>query len=172
MLEYLFDFMERNIILIFLCVLILCIASAYSKGIKCLFLSILGCATIYFALLCLYRLGIGIDGLYDWASNFVIRLCNYIDFGGMFLSNHSIISTKLLEILFHNTSSNIFLWCLHTTCGIALIVLAIEIIIPRIKFILLYKIQLNIKQINKKSYFPNTISRVQSRFILNSVFRC
>ena len=34
MLEFLFDFSERNIRLVFLCVLLLGIASAYSKGIK------------------------------------------------------------------------------------------------------------------------------------------
>lgn len=80
MLEFLFDFIERNILLVFLCVLLLGIASAYSKGIKFLFLSILGTIMTYFAFLCFYRLGYGFESLYQWSCEIVIRICYYIDY--------------------------------------------------------------------------------------------
>ncbi len=172
MLEFLFGFIERNIFFIFLCVLALGIASAYSKGIKFLFLSILGISAMYFALLCFYRLGYGIELLYNWSCKYVIRICYFIDYYSFLCLNHSIFLTKIMDYFLIHSNGNLLFYFIHFTVLLGFLILAIEIIIPKIKFIYVQKIKINMKEINKKPYFYNTINRVQSKFILNSVFRC
>ncbi|MDE5714833.1 MAG: hypothetical protein K2I42_01745, partial [Anaeroplasmataceae bacterium] len=79
MLEYLFNILQKNILLVFSCVLGLAIASAFSKKIKILFISIIGLSASYFALLCFYRLGIGIDSLYYESCKIVIAVCEWFE---------------------------------------------------------------------------------------------
>ena len=172
MLEYLFDFMKQNIFLIFLVVLFLGIASVYSRRIKFLFLSLLGVAALYFALLCLYRLGIGIEGLYEWSCRFVILICEHIDFYNILCLNHSLVFTKVLEILMHRSFSDAMLYMIHISIIIALIVLAIDILLPRLKLINLRKINFNNVKLNKNLYSSNTINRTQDKYIFYSVLRC
>ncbi|MDE6407729.1 MAG: hypothetical protein K2K50_03900, partial [Anaeroplasmataceae bacterium] len=143
MLEFLFNFMENNIILIFLCVLILGIASAYSKSTKVLFLSILGVSAAYFALLCLYRLGIGIEFLYDWSCRWVIAICNQIDYYSILCLNNSILLHKLMEFILTRCFSNYALTLLHITVLFTLIFIVIEIVIPRLKLIIVKKLYID-----------------------------
>lgn len=170
-LEYLFDFLEKNILLVFLCVLFLGIASIYSKGIKFLFFSILGASAAYFGLLCLYRLGIGIEVLYDWSCQCVIHICNQIDYYNILFANHFVLLSKLIELVVQHSFSGTLLYLIHISAILALITLFIEIVVPRIK-IYIRKIRLYFKNLNKKTYFSYTINRTQSKFILNSVLRC
>ncbi|MDE6655928.1 MAG: hypothetical protein K2J85_02940, partial [Anaeroplasmataceae bacterium] len=163
MLEFLFNFIEHNIFLIFLFVLILGIASAYSKSTRFLFLSLLGIAVSYFALLCLYRLGIGIDFLYDWSCKWVVTICNQIDYYSIFCLNHSILFSKLIEFLFAHSYSDLLLALLHITMIFTLIFVIIEVVIPRLKPIAFKKIKNNAKRINKITVFYNTINSTQSK---------
>lgn len=172
MLEYLFDFIEHNILIVFLCVLFLGIASAYSKKMKTIFLVILGLAAVYFALLCLYRLGIGIDALYEWSSKYVIMICNQIDYISYFIFQHTIITTKILKFILHNSLSNAVLSFINLSLIVCFVLLTIEIIIPQIKHIFQKKFILNLKELNKSIQFNNTINSTVSKTILNSVFRC
>lgn len=172
MLEFLFDFIERNILLVFLCVLLLGIASAYSKGIKFLFLSILGTIMTYFAFLCFYRLGYGFESLYQWSCEIVIRICYYIDYYSFFCYNHSYFITKILEYLMQQTSSGVILCMMHILVSIGFILIACFFFIPKLRLYTPYKLDLNFKDIHNVAWKYNTINRVQSRYILNSVFRC
>lgn len=172
MLEYLFNFMKQNIFLIFIVVLFLGIASVYSKRIKFLFLSILGLAALYFALLCLYRLGIGIETLYECSCRFVILICEHIDCFNILCLNHSLFLSKVLEILIQRSFSSAFLYMIHISLIIALIVLAIEVLLPRLKTIHLRKINFNNTKLNKNSYSSNTINKSQNKYIFYSVLRC
>ncbi|MDE5546354.1 MAG: hypothetical protein K2I88_02705, partial [Anaeroplasmataceae bacterium] len=158
MLEFLFNFMENNIILIFLCVLILGIASAYSKSTKFLFLSILGTAAMYFALLCLYRLGIGIEFLYDLSCKYVIAICNQIDYYSIFCLNNSILLHRLMEFVLTHFSYDYLLTFLHITILISLIFIVIEVVIPRLKPIVYKKIYINTNKINNIKVFTYTIN--------------
>ncbi|MBD5390684.1 hypothetical protein HDR67_01615 [bacterium] len=172
MLEYLFNFMKHNIILIFVVVMFLGIASIYSKKMKLLFLSILGMAGLYFALLCLYRLGIGIEGLYVWSCKVVIFVCEQIDYYNILCLNRSLMSSKLFELFMHRSFSDILLYVIHISILISFIILTIDILLPRLKLIYLRKINFNNNNSNKNLYFSNTIIRTQYKYIFYSVLRC
>lgn len=172
MLEFLFDFLERNIVLVFVCVMFLGIASAYSKGMKFLFLSILGIAMTYFALLCFYRLGYGFEGLYQWSCNIVLRICYYIDYYSIFCFSHSFIITKIMEGILHQSPSNMTLYIFHILASITFVIIVIAIIVPKVRILFRNTIQINMKDINKITIKYDTNNRVQAKYILNSVFRC
>lgn len=172
MLEYLFNFIEQNIFLIFLCVLSLGIASVYSKGIKFLFLSIVGIAALYFALLCLYRLGIGIEVLYNWSCKVVIQICNQIDYYNLFCCQHSVIFSKVLEVLTHRSFSNGFICITQIILILLVIIAAKDILLIDLKITGSKKVFFNYNVGNKNEELTNTINRTQSKFIFYSVLRC
>lgn len=172
MLEYLFNFITNNIIIIFLCVLSLAIASIYSKRMKYLFYILLGGAAVYFMLLCLYRLGIGIDVLYEWSCKYVVMFCNQIDYLSFFLFQHTIILTRVFKLIMHNSFYNSILCLVSLSLILAFILLTIEVILPKLTITKSKKVILNLKELNKTIQFYNTINRTESKFILNSVLRC
>lgn len=172
MLEFLFNFIEQNIILVFFCVLFLATASIYSKRIKFLFFFLLGGAATYFALLCLYRLGIGIEALYNWSCDFVISICNQIDYCSLFGYGHSPLLVKVFEVVFQHLFADRMLCLIHLTFFISFALVMILILLPRLKVVAIKKIEIHRHYFNKKIYFSNTINSTQSKFILNSVFRC
>ncbi|MDE7263645.1 MAG: hypothetical protein K2N64_03170 [Anaeroplasmataceae bacterium] len=172
MLEYLFTFMEKNIVLIFLCVLFLGIASVYSKGIKFLFLSIVGTAALYFALLCLYRLGIGIDVLYNWSSQIVIQICKQIDYYNLFCAHHSVLFSKILEVLSYRSFSNGLIWITQLILVLCILLAAKDILLINFKIAGVKKVFFNYNVGNKNEEITNTINRTQSKFIFYSVLRC
>ena len=172
MLEYLLNFIENNLFLIFLCLIILGIASIYSKGIKFLFLSILGGAALYFALLCLHHWGVGIEFLYKISSKYVIAVCEQIDYYSILFFNHSLLITKFMEIFLPTSMSSLLFYVLHISVFITVILIAAGVILPHLCYINLKKVEIRITKVNKINYFYNTINKTQSKFILNSVFRC
>lgn len=104
MLDYLLDLITKYISIVFICVLILCMASTYSKKIKVLFITILVLFASYFALLCLYKLGVGIQPLYEWSCDIVYFLCSYIErFNIIIFNNEFILSRLIYMILNHHT---------------------------------------------------------------------
>ncbi|MCM1131710.1 MAG: hypothetical protein NC310_07375 [Roseburia sp.] len=172
MLEYLFTFIKNNIFVIFLVLVFLASASAYSKKIKFFFLGTLGLAFVYFVLLCLYRLGIGIDSLYEWSSKYVILLCNQLDLFSMVFVQQSFILTKTLEVLGHHSLTDVILCITQLAFLIALVLLTIIIVIPRFVGEKVNKIKISRFCINKYSLFINTNNRTQTRFIFLSKLRC
>lgn len=172
MLEYLFNFITKNIAIIFLCVLSLAIASIYSKRIKYLFYTILGGAALYFVLLCLYRLGIGIDVLYEWSCKYVLMICNQIDCFNFFFFQHTFVLTKIMNLILHDSLSNVLLCLVSISLVVVFVLLTIEIVLPRFSTKNYKKIEINLKELNKSNQFTNTINRIESKYIINSVFRC
>lgn len=171
MLEYLFSFIEHNITLIFLIVLAFGIASAYFKSIKILFLSLLGLSTLYFALLCLYRLGFGIAALYEWSCNYVLLICNHIDAYGLIIFHHSFVVSRAINgLLYHPIQGGIL--CFFQLVLFMFIILSLYAITPRIKGENFKKVKIRSVIANKNKIIYNTINKTQSKFILNSVFRC
>lgn len=172
MLEYLFDFIENNILLIFIVVLILGVASVYSKGVKFLFFSLLGLAALYFGLLCLYRLGIGIEKIYVWSSKYVIMLCNQLDYYNFICLSHFDILAKVIEVSVQNTVLDSILYLIYFSAVISCVAVAVFIFIPKIVYTKQKKIKINHDILNKNTEIPNTINKSHPKFILNLVLRC
>lgn len=171
-LEYLFNFIEHNIILVFLCVLILSIASAYSKKAKIIFLALLGGAAFYFALLCFYRLGIGIQGLYDWSCRCVVYLCNQIDYCNIISVNHMVFLPKFMEFALHHSISEAFFTFVETIVIFILVLIALEGTVKIFKNVSFKKININTKATNKIYYFSYNNNDVISKINFNLVLRC
>lgn len=172
MLEYLFNFITNNIVIIFLCVLSLAIASIYSKRIKCLFYTILCGAALYFVLLCLYRLGIGIEVLYEWSCKWVVMVCHQIDYISLFFFQQPFILTRVLKLFLHDSLFNVLLCLVGISFVLVFVLITIETVLPKFSLNKHKKVEINLKELNKSNQFTNTINRIESKYILNSVFRC
>lgn len=172
MLEYLFDFIESNIILIFICVLFFTISSIYSKKMKMFFIAVLMCATLYFALLlCLYRLGIGIDFLYCCSSKIIITVIEHMKCLFIFDFEHLIGTEYLSNIIFGEKMVDKFTISIFFVSSIIILPLIINSHKPLIINFECKKIKLDIKNkifINKYDKFKKQISNLN----MNCVLRC
>lgn len=172
MLEYLFNFLEENIILVFFCVLILGIASIYSKGIKSLFVFLLCGTAFYFMLLCLYRLGIGVESLYIWSSKWVVMICNQIHYYSFLGTSQLVFLPHVLELLTHQQIPNYIVVLFETIFLLILILFVVEVYKIKLLWIKPNNASIKINKHNKNFYFTNTINRVSSTFFFNCVLRC
>ncbi len=171
MLEYLFNFIESNILLIFFGVLFFSISSIYSKKMKMLFITILIFSTLYFAFLCLYRLGIGIDILYYWSSKIIITIVEHIKSLFVFNLEHFIFVDHISNIVFRDQMINKFMIIFFFISSIIILPLVISLYKPLIIDLKCKIIKLNIKNnnfIKKYNYLKKQIPNLY----MNCVLRC
>lgn len=171
MLEYLFDFIESNILLIIFCVLFLTISSIYSKKMKILFIVISMCATLYFAFLCLYSLGVGIEPLYYLSSKIIIMVLEHIKCLFKFNLEYLMLTERLSNVYYGEQLINKFTIIIYFTLSIILFPLVINLYKPLIIDIKCKVIKLNIKNnifINKY----NKIKKQIQNLYMNCVLRC
>lgn len=169
-LEYLLNFLGKNILMILFVAFILTFFSVYSKKSKFIFILTLCGASTCFILLYLYRLKIGIESLYDWSL--VVCMFNQMDYYEIFFLNHFFVLTKEPIVFIRQTFSQTILLFVQIYLMFLLITLFIEVLLQK-GLILFDRIKLQTKKNNnKKIYLSNTINRTQFKFILNSVLRC
>ncbi len=171
MLEYLFDILQKNIIFIFFCVLGLAIASAFSKKVKIVFVGLIVLSASYFALLCLYRLGIGIDSLYYESCKIVIAVCEGFE-QYHFLFFNSEIFFRLIKITSLTSLNDILYHIEIITIGVICLLFFFDLYFPFIFNFKIRNVEIQYNYVMKQTYYTNNIVEKQPRFILNSILRC
>ncbi len=168
MLDYLLALIEKNIMLICFIVLVLSIASFYSKNTKRVFISITAVIASYFAMLCLQKLHIGPDSFYNATYKYVYALCAVFEKITGVLQEHNLIFMRIFNsFAFHTIDA------LSIAMFVTFIIITIcRIIKPFFVKSNLIKKEININNKNeyvvkeKKNYITCPL------FILKDAFRC
>lgn len=168
MLDYLLALIEKNIMLICFIVLVLSIASFYSKNTKRAFIFITAVIASYFAMLCLQKLHIGPDSFYNATYKYVYALCAVFEKITGVLPEHNLIFMRIFNsFAFHTIDA------LSIAMFVTFIIITIcRIIKPFFVKSNLIKKEININNKNeyvvkeKKNYITCPL------FILKDAFRC
>lgn len=168
MLDYLLALIEKNMMLICFIVLVLSIASLYSKNARRVFIIISSAIASYFAMLCFQKLHIGPDSFYNATYKYVYALCAVFEKITGVLPEHNLIFMRIFSLL-----------TFHTIDALSFIMLITFIVIRICRFIKpffikndLIKKDINIKNENvyivkeEKNYITCPL------FILKDAFRC
>lgn len=168
MLDYLLALIEKNVMLICFIVLVLSIASLYSKNAKRAFISITAVIASYFAMLCLQKLHIGPNSFYNATYKYVYALCGVFEKITGVLPEHNLIFMRIFNLFTFHTINVLSIVMFFTF----IIITFCKIIKPFFATNNLIKKEMNINNKNeyvlkeKKNYITCPL------FILKNAFRC
>lgn len=168
MLDYLLALIEKNIMLICFIVLVLNIASLYSKNAKRVLISITSVIALYFAMLCLQKLHIGPDSFYNATYKYVYAICAVFEKITGVLPEHNLIFMRFFSLV-----------TFHTIDALSIIMLITFIVIRICRFIKPFFIKNNLikKEINIEKENEYIVKEEKNYitcplFILKDAFRC